>query len=179
MFNCATFKRENNFGRLVFTVKNCQYICVSFMFKSSIFQWYEILTGCYHICCNVLPPLPAVYSSECNCWTFDIHLLYLLYPLEGNRVLLLEGCMWAFFLFFFLVMQATEGCFFLSLCVWFMFTLSHELSQQVFFKEIFLYILETSTSSYDHKWMVIQTLTRICAGWLLSWFSLLFVSFRK
>ncbi|KAI2649027.1 Brefeldin A-inhibited guanine nucleotide-exchange protein 1 [Labeo rohita] len=33
----------------------------------------------------------------------------------------------------------------------------------VFFKEIFLYILETSTSSYDHKWMVIQTLTRICA----------------
>ncbi|CAB1427588.1 unnamed protein product, partial [Pleuronectes platessa] len=32
-----------------------------------------------------------------------------------------------------------------------------------FFKEIFLYILETSTSSYDHKWMVIQTLTRICA----------------
>lgn len=37
-------------------------------------------------------------------------------------------------------------------------------SPQVFFKEIFLYILETSTSSYDHKWMVIQTLTRICAG---------------
>ncbi|TSK98394.1 Brefeldin A-inhibited guanine nucleotide-exchange protein 1 [Bagarius yarrelli] len=29
---------------------------------------------------------------------------------------------------------------------------------EVFFKEIFLYILETSTSSYDHKWMVIQTL---------------------
>ncbi|KAL7984261.1 hypothetical protein Chor_002831, partial [Crotalus horridus] len=35
---------------------------------------------------------------------------------------------------------------------------------EVFFKEIFLYILETSTSSFDHKWMVIQTLTRICAG---------------
>lgn len=34
----------------------------------------------------------------------------------------------------------------------------------MFFKEIFLYILETSTSSFDHKWMVIQTLTRICAG---------------
>uniref|UniRef100_A0A8C7T7B7 SEC7 domain-containing protein n=1 Tax=Oncorhynchus mykiss TaxID=8022 RepID=A0A8C7T7B7_ONCMY len=34
---------------------------------------------------------------------------------------------------------------------------------EVFFKEIFLYILETSTSSYDHKWMVIQSLTRICA----------------
>ncbi|KAK6302607.1 hypothetical protein J4Q44_G00269620 [Coregonus suidteri] len=34
---------------------------------------------------------------------------------------------------------------------------------EVFFKEIFLYILETSTSSYDHKWMVIQSLTKICA----------------
>uniref|UniRef100_W5K1R3 ARF guanine nucleotide exchange factor 1 n=1 Tax=Astyanax mexicanus TaxID=7994 RepID=W5K1R3_ASTMX len=38
-----------------------------------------------------------------------------------------------------------------------------EMQIEVFFKEIFLYILETSTSSYDHKWMVIQTLTRICA----------------
>lgn len=35
---------------------------------------------------------------------------------------------------------------------------------QVFFKEIFLYILETSSSSFEHKWMVIQALTRICAG---------------
>jgi len=34
----------------------------------------------------------------------------------------------------------------------------------VFFKEIFLNILETSSSSFEHKWMVIQTLTRICAG---------------
>ncbi|XP_053552297.1 brefeldin A-inhibited guanine nucleotide-exchange protein 2, partial [Bombina bombina] len=34
---------------------------------------------------------------------------------------------------------------------------------EVFFKEIFLNILETSTSSFEHKWMVIQTLTRICA----------------
>jgi brefeldin A-inhibited guanine nucleotide-exchange protein len=33
----------------------------------------------------------------------------------------------------------------------------------VFFKEIFLNILETSTSSFEHKWMVIQALTRICA----------------
>jgi len=48
-------------------------------------------------------------------------------------------------------------------CCW----LQKKLSLQVFFKEIFLYILETSTSSYDHKWMVIQTLTRICAGLLL------------
>lgn len=35
---------------------------------------------------------------------------------------------------------------------------------QVFFREIFLTILETTTSSFEHKWMVIQTLTRICAG---------------
>uniref|UniRef100_A0A8C5TKR9 ADP ribosylation factor guanine nucleotide exchange factor 2 n=1 Tax=Malurus cyaneus samueli TaxID=2593467 RepID=A0A8C5TKR9_9PASS len=34
---------------------------------------------------------------------------------------------------------------------------------EVFFKEIFLNILETSSSSFEHKWMVIQTLTRICA----------------
>ncbi|XP_015926421.1 brefeldin A-inhibited guanine nucleotide-exchange protein 1 isoform X1 [Parasteatoda tepidariorum] len=34
---------------------------------------------------------------------------------------------------------------------------------EVFFKEIFLNILETSNSSYEHKWMVIQALTRICA----------------
>ncbi|XP_074598871.1 ADP ribosylation factor guanine nucleotide exchange factor Sec71 isoform X2 [Brevipalpus obovatus] len=34
---------------------------------------------------------------------------------------------------------------------------------EVFFKEIFLNILETSTSSFEHKWMVIQVLTKICA----------------
>ncbi|MGH0145720.1 UNVERIFIED_CONTAM: hypothetical protein FKN15_024671 [Acipenser sinensis] len=34
---------------------------------------------------------------------------------------------------------------------------------EVFFREIFLTILETSSSSFEHKWMVIQTLTRICA----------------
>lgn len=39
---------------------------------------------------------------------------------------------------------------------------------QVFFREIFLTILETSSSSFEHKWMVIQTLTRICAGWCTS-----------
>jgi len=27
-----------------------------------------------------------------------------------------------------------------------------------------LYILESPTSSFEHKWMVIQALTRICAG---------------
>lgn len=59
----------------------------------------------HHICCNILPPLPTVYSSESNCRTFDIHLLYLLYPLEGNRVLLLEGCVWAFSFFFWLCRQ--------------------------------------------------------------------------
>lgn len=34
---------------------------------------------------------------------------------------------------------------------------------EVFFKEIFMNILETSSSSFEHKWMVIHTLTRICA----------------
>lgn len=34
---------------------------------------------------------------------------------------------------------------------------------EVFFKEIFLGILETTSSSFEHKWMVIQALTRICA----------------
>lgn len=34
----------------------------------------------------------------------------------------------------------------------------------MFFKDIFLNILETSTSSFQHKWMVMQTLTRICSG---------------
>ena len=33
---------------------------------------------------------------------------------------------------------------------------------EVFFKEIFLNILEATSSSFDHKWMVIQALTRIC-----------------
>ncbi|XP_071487051.1 brefeldin A-inhibited guanine nucleotide-exchange protein 1-like [Diadema antillarum] len=34
---------------------------------------------------------------------------------------------------------------------------------EVFFKEIFLNILETPTSSFEQKWMVVQALTRICA----------------
>ncbi|XP_064486890.1 brefeldin A-inhibited guanine nucleotide-exchange protein 1-like isoform X2 [Ornithodoros turicata] len=34
---------------------------------------------------------------------------------------------------------------------------------EVFFKEIFLNILETPSSSFGHKWKVIQVLTRICA----------------
>lgn len=34
---------------------------------------------------------------------------------------------------------------------------------EVFFKEIFLNILETISSSFEHKWMVIQALTRVCA----------------
>ncbi|KAH0540473.1 hypothetical protein KQX54_017657 [Cotesia glomerata] len=33
---------------------------------------------------------------------------------------------------------------------------------EVFFKEIFMNILETSSSSFEHKWMVIHALTRIC-----------------
>ncbi|KAI1295380.1 Brefeldin A-inhibited guanine nucleotide-exchange protein 1 [Halotydeus destructor] len=34
---------------------------------------------------------------------------------------------------------------------------------EVFFKEIFLNILETPSSTFEHRWMVIQALTRICA----------------
>lgn len=34
---------------------------------------------------------------------------------------------------------------------------------EVFFKEIFLNILETVSSSFRHKWLVIEALTRICA----------------
>ena len=33
---------------------------------------------------------------------------------------------------------------------------------EIFFKEIFLNILETGSSSFQHKWLVIQALTRIC-----------------
>ncbi|NXQ23651.1 BIG2 protein, partial [Alaudala cheleensis] len=55
----------------------------------------------------------------------------------------------------------------LSLAI-FLTLLSHfkthlKMQIEVFFKEIFLNILETSSSSFEHKWMVIQTLTRICA----------------
>ncbi|XP_054711883.1 brefeldin A-inhibited guanine nucleotide-exchange protein 1-like [Uloborus diversus] len=38
-----------------------------------------------------------------------------------------------------------------------------KIQMEVFFKEIFLNILETCSSSFEHKWMVIQALTRICA----------------
>jgi Sec7-like guanine-nucleotide exchange factor len=34
---------------------------------------------------------------------------------------------------------------------------------EVFLKEIFLHILETSMSSYQHKWIVLQALSRICS----------------
>lgn len=35
---------------------------------------------------------------------------------------------------------------------------------EVFFREIILFLLETPTSSFDHKWLVIQSLTHICAN---------------
>ena len=35
---------------------------------------------------------------------------------------------------------------------------------QVFFKEIFLNILESTTSSFQHKWLVLEALTRVCNG---------------
>lgn len=41
----------------------------------------------------------------------------------------------------------------------------HYLKKQVeiFFREIIIYLLESQTSSFEQKWLVIQTLTRICA----------------
>ncbi|CAH1119686.1 unnamed protein product [Phaedon cochleariae] len=42
------------------------------------------------------------------------------------------------------------------------FKLHLKMQIEVFFKEIFLNILETTNSSFEHKWMVIQALTRIC-----------------
>lgn len=35
---------------------------------------------------------------------------------------------------------------------------------QVFFKEIFLSILGSNSSSYQHKWLVLQALVRVCGG---------------
>ena len=35
---------------------------------------------------------------------------------------------------------------------------------EVFFREIIIFLLETSTSSFDHKWLVIQALTHVCAN---------------
>ena len=34
---------------------------------------------------------------------------------------------------------------------------------EIFFREIIIYLLETQTSTFEHKWLIIQTLTRICA----------------
>eukprot|EP00731_Ephydatia_muelleri_P031770 Em0023g277a len=34
---------------------------------------------------------------------------------------------------------------------------------EVFFKDIFLNILETPSSSYEHKWIVLQSLNRVCS----------------
>jgi len=42
----------------------------------------------------------------------------------------------------------------------------HHLKKQieVFFREIIIFLLETPTSSFDHKWLVIQALTHVCAN---------------
>lgn len=42
----------------------------------------------------------------------------------------------------------------------------HHLKKQieVFFREIVIFLLETPTSSFDHKWLVIQALTHVCAN---------------
>jgi brefeldin A-inhibited guanine nucleotide-exchange protein len=34
---------------------------------------------------------------------------------------------------------------------------------QVFFRDILLNVLESSTSAFEHKWLVVQALTRICS----------------
>ncbi len=35
---------------------------------------------------------------------------------------------------------------------------------EVFFREIVIFLLETPTASFDHKWLVIQALTHVCAN---------------
>ena len=35
---------------------------------------------------------------------------------------------------------------------------------EVFFRQIIIFLLETSSSSFDHKWLVIQALTQVCAN---------------
>ncbi|CAF0723278.1 unnamed protein product [Brachionus calyciflorus] len=35
---------------------------------------------------------------------------------------------------------------------------------EVFFREIIIFLLETPTSSFEHKWLVIQALTHVCAN---------------
>ena len=56
----------------------------------------------------------------------------------------------------------------LSLAI-FLSLLSHfkkhlKMQIEVFFKEIILYLLESPSSSFDHKWIILQTLTRICSN---------------
>lgn len=81
-------------------------------------------------------------------------LVLCLYRSLLKRLLMMSAGTWLIYIFCF-VSPCLPSC-----CC----SLSGGFCVQVFFKEIFLYILETSTSSYEHKWMVIQTLTRICAG---------------
>ncbi|KAF0301335.1 Brefeldin A-inhibited guanine nucleotide-exchange protein 1 [Amphibalanus amphitrite] len=40
---------------------------------------------------------------------------------------------------------------------------SHTCSTQVFFNDIILTLLETPSSSFEHKWLVVQALTHVCA----------------
>lgn len=35
---------------------------------------------------------------------------------------------------------------------------------EVFFREIILFLLETPTSSFEHKWLCVQALTHVCAN---------------
>jgi hypothetical protein len=36
---------------------------------------------------------------------------------------------------------------------------------EVFFRDIFLSMLDSPTTSFEHKWLIMQALARICHGW--------------
>lgn len=49
------------------------------------------------------------------------------------------------------------------LCLLASFKTHLKLQMEVFFKDIFLPVLATSASSFQHKWLVVQAISRICA----------------
>lgn len=51
----------------------------------------------------------------------------------------------------------------LYLCLLASFKAHLKVQLEVFFKDIFLPVLETSASSFQHKWLVMQAISRICA----------------
>ena len=70
--------------------------------------------------------------------------------------------------------QSTLPCMFLHIHVYlvilpFLILPCFHSWNQVFFKEIFLNILESVTSSFKHKWLVLEALARICNGKSYTW----------